>query len=35
MAIKCKNFNVYGVQFRPESILTIDGKILLKNFANI
>ncbi|MDR1433554.1 aminodeoxychorismate/anthranilate synthase component II [Candidatus Endomicrobiellum devescovinae] len=35
MAIKCKDFNVYGVQFHPESILTIDGKILLKNFANI
>jgi anthranilate synthase component 2 len=35
MAIKHKDFNVYGFQFHPESILTIDGKILLKNFVDI
>jgi anthranilate/para-aminobenzoate synthase component II len=35
MAIKDKDFNVYGVQFHPESILTVHGKILLKNFLDI
>ncbi|MDR3156600.1 MAG: aminodeoxychorismate/anthranilate synthase component II [Lactobacillales bacterium] len=35
MALKHKNFHLYGVQFHPESILTIHGKTLLKNFAVI
>ena len=32
MAIRHKSFNVRGVQFHPESILTPDGKTLLRNF---
>ncbi|MCR5580666.1 MAG: aminodeoxychorismate/anthranilate synthase component II [Pseudobutyrivibrio sp.] len=32
MAIKHKEYPVYGLQFHPESILTPDGEIILKNF---
>jgi len=32
MALSHKEFNVRGVQFHPESILTPEGKTLLKNF---
>jgi para-aminobenzoate synthetase component 2 len=32
MAIRHKHFSVEGVQFHPESILTITGKKLLNNF---
>ena len=32
MAIKLKNYNVWGVQFHPESILTEMGKEILKNW---
>jgi len=34
MAIKHKVHPVYGLQFHPESILTQNGKDLLKNFLN-
>lgn len=32
MAIKHKNFPIYGVQFHPESIMTESGKQIIKNF---
>ncbi len=32
MAVKHKDYEVYGVQFHPESIMTADGKQMLKNF---
>ncbi|KAA3639287.1 MAG: aminodeoxychorismate/anthranilate synthase component II [Bacteroidetes bacterium] len=32
MAIQHKNFKIRGVQFHPESIMTKDGKTMLKNF---
>lgn len=32
MALRHKTYNVRGVQFHPESILTPEGKGLLKNF---
>jgi len=35
MGIKDKNFPLYGVQFHPESILTIEGKKILKNFLKL
>ncbi|MCC8191675.1 MAG: bifunctional anthranilate synthase component II/anthranilate phosphoribosyltransferase [Ruminococcus sp.] len=34
MAIKHKEYDVYGVQFHPESILTKEGMIIMKNFLN-
>lgn len=33
MAVKHKQFNVYGLQFHPESILTPDGLTIIRNFT--
>lgn len=35
MALKHKDYPVYGVQFHPEAILTQYGKELLSNFINL
>jgi anthranilate synthase/aminodeoxychorismate synthase-like glutamine amidotransferase len=32
MALRHRQFPIWGVQFHPESILTVEGKALLKNF---
>lgn len=32
MAVKHKEYNVYGLQFHPESILTDEGYTIIKNF---
>ena len=32
MAVKHREFNVYGLQFHPESILTPDGFTIMENF---
>ncbi|WP_407377131.1 anthranilate synthase component II [Methanobrevibacter sp.] len=32
MAVKHKEYNIYGLQFHPESILTPDGLTILTNF---
>ena len=32
MAVQHKLYPVYGVQFHPESIMTPDGKQMLRNF---
>lgn len=32
MAVKHKTKNIWGVQFHPESIMTPDGMVMLKNF---
>ncbi len=34
MAVQHKEYPIYGVQFHPESIMTPDGKQMLKNFLN-
>lgn len=33
MAVKHRKYNVYGLQFHPESILTPDGLTIIKNFC--
>lgn len=35
MAVKHEKFNVYGLQFHPESILTPDGLSILTNFSKL
>lgn len=35
MAVQHKDFPIYGVQFHPESIMTPDGKKMLKNFIGL
>ena len=32
MAVQHKEYKIYGVQFHPESILTPDGREIIKNF---
>lgn len=32
MAVQHKEYKIYGVQFHPESIMTPDGKKMLRNF---
>ena len=35
MGVRHKEFALEGVQFHPESILTVQGKNLLKNFLDL
>ena len=35
MAVKHRDYEIYGLQFHPESILTPKGSIILQNFLNI
>lgn len=35
MGVKHRDFDTYGVQFHPESIMTPAGNIMLQNFINL
>lgn len=35
MGVKHRDYEIYGLQFHPESILTKDGHIIMKNFLRI
>lgn len=35
MAIKHRDYEIYGLQFHPESILTPQGELIMKNFLSI
>jgi anthranilate synthase component 2 len=35
MGLEHKEFQVYGLQFHPESIFTEDGKMIIKNFVEV
>jgi anthranilate synthase component 2 len=35
MAVKHKTYDIYGLQFHPESVLTPDGKQMMVNFLSI
>ncbi|WP_291634485.1 aminodeoxychorismate/anthranilate synthase component II [Clostridium sp.] len=35
MGIKHKDFQIYGLQFHPESIFTEEGKMIIKNFVEV
>jgi len=35
MGLRHREFPIHGVQFHPESILTLEGKRLLQNFLNL
>ena len=35
MGIKHKKFQIYGLQFHPESIFTEGGKMIIKNFVEV
>ncbi len=35
MGIKHKDYNIFGLQFHPESVLTSNGNEIIENFLNI
>lgn len=35
MAVKHKAYDIYGLQFHPESVLTPKGNLMIKNFLDI
>ena len=35
MALRHRDYNIHGIQFHPESVLTPEGKIMIKNFIDL
>jgi len=35
MGLRHRSYPIFGVQFHPESILTVGGRVLLKNFLDV
>jgi len=35
MAVEDRTHKVYGLQFHPESIMTPDGRTMIKNFLSL
>ncbi len=35
MALRHREYDIYGIQFHPESVLTPEGKTIIKNFIDL
>lgn len=35
MALRHRQYDIHGIQFHPESVLTPEGKIIIKNFIDL
>lgn len=35
MAVEHRDYKIYGLQFHPESVMTPDGKTIIKNFMEV